>query len=178
MHRTSLNSCYTKTSVLIEALISSQHNVGATSEVLRNVTKTTLVMLRNPTHHQHHKPGRGSLPADPSRPLQEGRCWTCIYCQYLADPGGGTGGKTLLGPPDQNPGSVLDCRFAALRSTTPHNTVCILICALLKTLLVVRGHKPGTGSLPADPDSFQGHRRKLRDAAGLQPCGPPHHTWE
>ncbi len=38
MHRTSPNSCYTKTGVLIEALISSQHNVGATLEVLHNVT--------------------------------------------------------------------------------------------------------------------------------------------
>ncbi len=39
MYRTSPNSCYTKTSVLIETLISSQHNVGATSKVLRNVTQ-------------------------------------------------------------------------------------------------------------------------------------------
>ena len=45
MHRTSPNSCYTKTGVLIETLISSQHNVGATSEVLRNVTWTCLLFF-------------------------------------------------------------------------------------------------------------------------------------
>ncbi len=82
MHRTSPNSCYTKTGVLIEAVISSQHNVGATSEVLCNVTQMSSVSgesrsTRMPTRSFRRQHSTGRIDS-------QGSLWTTKEQQWVA----------------------------------------------------------------------------------------------